>query len=102
MTATRSRAWVQGAVPMKTVKTETSYEVRRCRARAVAARAQCPRGRSRQRGSAWTYVYNVLPRGVRARRETPPVSGMPRYRAPGSLTGDCPNARERAVRQRIT
>ncbi len=52
----------QGAVPVKTpVKTETNYEVRCCRARALAARAQCLQGRGRQRGSAWTYVYNVLP-----------------------------------------
>jgi hypothetical protein len=90
MTAMR---WCQGAVPNKT---EIGYEARCCRARAVAARTQ-----DRQCGSAWAFVYNVLPCGVRVRRGTPPAGGTPRYRAPGSLTGDCPNARERAVRQRI-
>ncbi len=90
MTAMR---WCRGAVP---VKTEIDYEARCCRARAVTARAQ-----GRQRGSGRAYVYNVLPRGVRVRRGTPPLCGTPRYRAPGSLTGDSPNARERAVRQRI-
>lgn len=90
MTAMR---WCQGAVP---VKTEIGYEARCCRARAVAARTQ-----DRLRGSAWALVYNVLPCGVRMRRGTPPVSGTPRHRAPGSLTGDYPNARERAERQRI-
>ena len=95
MTASRL-CW--GAVPVKLlpVKTQTSYQARCCRARAVTARTQ-----DRQCGSAWAFVYNVLPCGVRVRRGTPLVSGTPRYRAPGSLTGDCPNARERAVRQRI-
>jgi len=87
-----------GAVP---VKTEIGYEARCCRARACTARAQCRQGRGRLRGSARAYVYNVLPRGARMSRGTPPAGGAPRYRAPGSLTGDCPNARERAERQRI-
>jgi hypothetical protein len=92
MTAMRPGLTVLGAV---CVKTEIGYE------------ARCPQhggrqGRSRPRGSARVFVYNVLPCGVRVSRGTPPVSGAPRYRAPGSLTGDCPNARERAERQRIT
>ena len=70
MRATRS---YRGAIPVK-----TEITARRCRARAVIARAQ-----DRQRGSAWAYVDNVLPCGVRARRGTPPASGTPRYRAPG-------------------
>ena len=61
MTAMR---WCQGAVPGKT---EIGYEARCFRARAVIARTQ-----DRQRGSAWALVYNVLPRGVRVRRGTPP------------------------------
>ena len=95
-------------LPVKTLlvktlpaKTQTSYMARCCRAGAVLARAQCSQRWSRPCGSAWAYVYNVLPCGVRVRRGVPPLSGMPRYRAPGSLTGDCPNARERALRQRI-
>ena len=90
MTATRI---CRGAVP---VKTEIGYEARCRRASAETARVQ-----GRPRGSAWAFVYNVLPRGVRASRGTPSSSGTLRYRAPGSLTGDCPNARERAVRQRF-
>ena len=97
-----------GAVPAKTLsaktlvaktsfaKTEINYMVRCCQSRAVSARIH-----GRQRGCAWAYVYNVLPCGVRVRRDTPPSGGTSRYRAPGSLTGDCPNARERAVRQRF-
>jgi hypothetical protein len=110
--------WCLGAVPAKTlsaktlfantlvaktlvvktlvVKTEINYMVRCCQSRAVSARIH-----GRQCGCAWAYVYNVLPCGVRVRRDKPPSGGTSRYRAPGSLTGDCPNARERAVRQRI-
>jgi len=71
----------QGAVPLSS---ETEITARRCRARAVTARAQ-----DRSRGSAGANVDNEFPRGAR-------------FRAPGSLTGDCPDARQRAVRQRIT
>jgi hypothetical protein len=71
-------------------RTLIGYEARCSRACAVAARA-----RRRARAD----VYDVLPRGVRVR--VPYLDGTSRTRVPGSLTGDCPDARERAVRQRI-
>jgi hypothetical protein len=104
MTAARPGSPASGAVP---VKTEMNNESRCSRARTDAARAArgCHgwdrRGRFGLRGSARAFVDNVLPCGVLAYRGTPPRGGTPRYRAPGSLTGDCPNARERALRQRI-
>ena len=76
------------------VKTENQAQC--CRSRANAAR-----DRGRRCGSACAFADNVLPRGARAHRGTPPSGGAPRTRAPGSLTGDCPNARQRAERQRI-
>jgi hypothetical protein len=71
-------------------KTLMGYEARCGRACADAARAQ---------SGARADVYDVLPRGVRVR--VPFMGGTTRTSVPGSLTGDCPNARERAVRQRI-
>jgi hypothetical protein len=75
-------------------KTLIGYEARCSRACAVTARAL-----SRHSGAARADVYDVLPRGVRVR--VPCLDGTSRTRVPGSLTGDCPDARERAVRQRI-
>jgi hypothetical protein len=69
-------------------KTLIGYEARYSRACAPAARAQ-----SRVRAD----VYYALPRGARVCVP----GGTSRTRVPGSLTGDCPDARERAVRQRI-
>jgi hypothetical protein len=84
------------AVAQRSRHMKTKVGARCYPARALAARAQ-----SRHYGSACAYVDNVLPRGTRACCGAPPPGGTPRTRAPGSLTGDCPNARERAVRQRI-
>jgi hypothetical protein len=75
-------------------KKPIGHEARCSRACALAARAM-----SRQSGAARADVYDVLPRGARVR--VPCFGGTSRTRMPGSLTGDCPDARERAVRQRI-
>jgi len=79
-------------------KTVTGYEARCWRASATSARAQSRRG-----GSARADFYYVLPRGARVRCGVPPAGGtlLGLARVPGSLTGDCPDARQRAVRQRI-
>jgi hypothetical protein len=75
-------------------KTVIGYEARCSRTCANNSRVL-----SRQSGAVRAYVYDVLPRGVRVR--VPCLGGTSRIRVPGSLTGDCPDARERAVRQRI-
>jgi radical SAM-linked protein len=93
--AGKSALWGVAVVP-GSHNVKTGNQAQRCRSRACTARGQS----RRQGGSACAYVDNVLPRGVRLRRGRPSLDGMPRTRAPGSLTGDCPNARERAVRQR--
>jgi hypothetical protein len=77
-------------------KTVTGYEARCCRAGALAVLVL-----GRHCGSARADFYYVLPRGARAGHGVLPSGRTLLARVPGSLTGDCPNARERAVRQRI-
>jgi len=100
MTATRPGPPASGAVPVKTkMNNEASVQpgpARVPRGRFGLSRLD-RRGRFRPAAaSARAFVDNVLPCGVRAYRGTPPGGGTPRHRAPGSLTGDCPNARQRA------